>query len=43
LAELARRFPADRPLMLAAEGQGRIVGGALALSGPFWKFVRGQD
>ncbi len=30
LAELARRFPADRPLMLLAEDQGRIVGGALA-------------
>lgn len=30
LAELARRFPADRPLMLVAEDQGRIVGGALA-------------
>jgi GNAT superfamily N-acetyltransferase len=30
LAELARRFPADRPLMLVAEGQDRIVGGALA-------------
>jgi GNAT superfamily N-acetyltransferase len=31
LAELARRFPADRPLMpLAVEDQGRIVGGALA-------------
>jgi GNAT superfamily N-acetyltransferase len=28
--ELARRFPADRPLMLLAEDQGRIVGGALA-------------
>jgi GNAT superfamily N-acetyltransferase len=30
LAELARRFPADRPLMLLAEDQGHIVGGALA-------------
>jgi GNAT superfamily N-acetyltransferase len=30
LAELARHFPADRPLMLLAEDQGRIVGGALA-------------
>jgi len=30
LAEVARRFPADRPLMLVAEDQGRIVGGALA-------------
>ena len=30
LAELAGRFPADRPLMLLAEDQGRIVGGALA-------------
>ena len=27
--ELARRFPDDRPLMLVAEDQGRIVGGAL--------------
>ncbi len=31
LAELARRFPADHSLMLLAEDQGRIVGGALAL------------
>src|SRR6266542_2788928 len=30
LAELARRFPADRTLMLVAEDQGGIVGGALA-------------
>jgi GNAT superfamily N-acetyltransferase len=30
LVELARRFPADRSLMLLAEHQGRIVGGALA-------------
>jgi hypothetical protein len=31
LAELARRFPTDRPLvLLAQEDQGRIVGGALA-------------
>src|SRR6266545_7454718 len=30
LAELARRFPADRSLMLVAEDQARIVGGALA-------------
>jgi GNAT superfamily N-acetyltransferase len=30
LAELARRFPADRSLMLVAEDQGHIVGGALA-------------
>jgi GNAT superfamily N-acetyltransferase len=30
LVELARRFPADRSLMLVAEGQGGIVGGALA-------------
>jgi GNAT superfamily N-acetyltransferase len=30
-AELARRFPADGSLMLLAEDQGRIVGGALAL------------
>jgi GNAT superfamily N-acetyltransferase len=29
-AELARRFPADGSLMLVAEDQGRIVGGALA-------------
>jgi GNAT superfamily N-acetyltransferase len=29
-AELARRFPTDRSLMLAAEDQGRIIGGALA-------------
>jgi GNAT superfamily N-acetyltransferase len=29
-AELARRFPADRSLMLLAKEQGRIVGGALA-------------
>jgi GNAT superfamily N-acetyltransferase len=29
-AELARRFPADRTLMLVAEDQGGIVGGALA-------------
>ncbi|SRR6266498_1972829 len=29
-AELARRFPTDRSLMLVAEDQGRIVGGALA-------------
>src|SRR6266540_840793 len=29
-AELARRFPADGSLMLLAEDQGRIVGGALA-------------
>jgi GNAT superfamily N-acetyltransferase len=29
-AELARRFPADRSLMVVAEDQGRIVGGALA-------------
>ena len=28
--ELARRFPEDRALMLVAEDQGRIVGGALA-------------
>jgi GNAT superfamily N-acetyltransferase len=28
--DLARRFPEDRPLMLVAEHQGRIVGGALA-------------
>jgi GNAT superfamily N-acetyltransferase len=27
--ELARRFPDDRPLMLVAEHQGRIVGGGL--------------
>jgi GNAT superfamily N-acetyltransferase len=29
-AELARRFPEDRALILIAEGDGRIVGGALA-------------
>jgi GNAT superfamily N-acetyltransferase len=29
-ADLARRFPADRSLMLVAEDRGRIVGGALA-------------
>ena len=29
-AQLARRFPSDRSLMLLAEEQGRIVGGALA-------------
>jgi GNAT superfamily N-acetyltransferase len=30
LVELARRFPADRTLMLVAQDQGGIVGGALA-------------
>lgn len=34
-AELARRFPADRTLMLVVEDQDRIVGGALAFrTGP---------
>jgi hypothetical protein len=30
LVGLARRFPTDRSLMLVADGQGGIVGGALA-------------